>query len=162
MDRYTCLTNRKLCGNPTINGMCTDVCKMTDIQAAEALAAEQTKPYCPANDSYCQQLITKFLPGYTLVESSTQDRVCILKDGKNETWTLKLKDDCTSTVSKPCIVSEDACNKIMMASGNAVNEYQYEKFSIDDNLCIVKHKTTQKHYKIVVPKDCTNARLLPL
>lgn len=137
-------TRYNLCGNPTFNGLCSDVCKMTPIQVAAALVAMKNEPYCPVVDErYCQSIIGQYIPDHQLVRYSTPDRVCILKNAKNELWELKVaqpKDGCTSTLSllngpalaapalactSPSIVSQDFCQKVV-STQNALSEYQYE------------------------------------
>ena len=148
------------CENPAVaNGQCRITCS----DATQAAAA-RNKPFCMVNDGYCTRMISQFLTDYQFVRSSTQDRECIVKNSKNEQFRLKVAQDCTSTISPlnaSCIVNQDLC-QTMVSTQQVLSEYQYSNFSTAGNLCILKHKTNQQPYKIVVAQDCTSATLSPL
>jgi hypothetical protein len=139
-------------------------CKLSDVQAAEALAAESKKPYCPVDDKYCKHMM-KYIPDYQFVRSSPQDRECIVKNAQNEEWRFKFAEDCRGTLSPlnaSCIVSQDLCQKMVSTHQQVLSEYQYEAFSTTENQCILKHKTNRQSYKVVISLDCKEAKLLPL
>jgi len=173
MDYITCLLNHNLCKNPSFlqsNVTCTDVCKLSDVQAAEALAAESKKPYCPVDEKYCNEIIngvlSKQFPDkrYQLLSSSTVDRVCMIKDTTGESYQLKIGNDCQATLlplnpnpaPTSCIVSDEFCKQL--SSQEPLSGYRYDSFSSSSNLCIYRSNTNQQPYKVTVPQDCQNIK----